>query len=78
MLEVVASRGQVLLIATLFRFVRPYAVGDAGVVVVERIQIRWTAFLGSRLTVARFRVERVHRYVLLALRSSGLGSLVHR
>lgn len=34
-LEVVASRGQVLLIATLFRFVRPYAVGDAGVIVVE-------------------------------------------
>ena len=78
MLEIVASCGQVLLIATLFRFIWSYAVGDAGIVVVERVQIRWAALLGSRLTVARLRVERVHRYVLLALRSSDLGSLVPR
>ena len=31
-LEIVTSRSQVLLIAILFRFVRPYAVGDTCIV----------------------------------------------
>ena len=78
MLEVVTSGSQVLFVAVLFRFVRSYAVGDTSVVGIERVQIRWTAFLRSRFTVAGLRIKRVHRNVLLTFRPSSFGSLVHR